>query len=727
MSRLSPIINRLFRRSVVLLLLLALTSPATSRAAAFAPAQTADFGLVDTMVQQLMTLYDVPGVALGLIRDGQVVYTHGYGVRNTQTGQPVTAQTVFAIGSVSKSFTALDIAQQVAAGTLRLDTPIVTYLPDFKLSDPAATRQLTLRHLLSHTSGVPPFDDWYTRPAISRQQIVDDMAGVPLTAPPGQLWQYTNQNFVVAGAVLEQVTGQSWEAYTQQHIFAPLGMTSANFTVTDTEKTADYASPHALDVLAGVRPIPFFRNLGPIGPAGSINANVQDMAKYALFQLGDGTVAGAPTQRIVSPALLETMHTPQIAISQGASTPDGLPTRPPTQTTTPTDAPLPTNLGYGLGWVTEDYHGVRMAVHSGVIDGFTAYLLLMPATHDGVVLLTNTEVSNGGSLFTEAAGLHLANWLRGVPSEPNLTATVNRQNGADPAQLQAHLQAARTYRADPASLAALTGDYPSIIGTLTVTTRDGKLYAGAKGQSSATELVPFAPGGFLVNTFPVAGSVVRFMTDAVGTITVTQDGVQIAQRLGPGVQPAAYQDPQGRFTATIPHGLRVQPQGDLLTLTATDPAGVFLLAAQDAGGKSLPDSVTHLLQTLDPTFDQPPASNNVFPPVDGIVWTQYVYTMPGDQTLAVLATQQHGTAYFVLLQAKSGDVPALTPTLQALVFGFKIAAAGTTPPPSGSLGMPSTGQAPALAAATTGLLLLAGLLLLVGWWLRQRGFRLHQS
>src|SRR5689334_555953 len=192
----------------ILFLLLALIATAVSGSSVRAQTTTppTDFGPVDATIQDLMALYDVPGVAVGLIKDGKVIYTRGYGVRNTQTQQPVTEDTIFAIGSVSKSFTALDIAQLVDAGKLNLDAPVITYLPDFKLSDPTATRQLTLRHLLSHTSGVPPFDDWYTTPARDRKQIVDDMASVPITALPGKVWQYTNQNFVVPAYVLQQVT-----------------------------------------------------------------------------------------------------------------------------------------------------------------------------------------------------------------------------------------------------------------------------------------------------------------------------------------------------------------------------------------------------------------------------------------------------------------------------------------------------------------------------------------
>jgi CubicO group peptidase (beta-lactamase class C family) len=696
--------QRLYRVALAFVILLTLMaafptgrvaiSHAQELGSAEAQGQAQDFSQVDATVQSLMSLYDVPGVAVGLIKDGKIIYTKGYGVRNVQTGQPVTENTIFAIGSVSKSFTALDVAEQVDAGKLNLDAPVITYIPDFKLSDPQATRQLTLRHLLSHTSGVPPFDDWYAAPAKDRKQVVDDMASVKLTAPPGKVWQYTNQNFVVAGYALEQVMGQSWEDYTRQHVFEPLGLTSASFDVATMQKAPDYASPHALDVLNGMQPIPFFTNLAPIGPAGSINANVLDMAKYAAFQLGDGTVGGGESTRLVSQQMLDTMHTQQISIGGATGTagqPSAQASGQQTQTTTVADAPVPTNLGYGLAWITEDYHGYKVVGHNGAIDGFTSYVTLVPSAKDGVVLLTNAEFTNGGNLFVEAARLHLVNWLLGLPSEPNLTDTINKQNGADPAQFKANLQTARTYKAGPSALAALTGDYSSAAGTLTVTMRDGKLYSQFQGQPKAAELVPFKPGGFLVNTFPVAGSVVTFKSDPNGTVTVYQDGVQVAQRLGKGVQAAEYKDTKGRFTDTIPQGLVLSQQGDLAVLQSANPPAAFVLAASDAGIGSLRDNVRSLLTVLDPTFNQQPVDVRDIPPIGGVTWTQFLYQLPGDQVVGVAATQQSGTAYFVMLQARSADLPALTPTFQALLLGFKIAQPAGNRPPA-SLGMPVTGE-----------------------------------
>ncbi len=670
-----------------------------------------DFAQVDTIVQDMMALYDVPGVAVGLIKDGKVVYTQGYGVRNTQTQQPVTKNTLFAIGSVSKSFTALDIAQLVDAGKLNLDAPVTTYIPDFKLSDPQATKALTLRHLLSHTSGVPPFDDWYAVPAASRKQIVDDMAKIPLTAQPGQLWQYTNQNFVVAGYALEQVVGQSWEEYTREHIFAPLGMSTANFDVAELQKSADYASPHALDVLKGMQPIPFFTNLGPIGPAGSINANVLDMVKYAAFQLGDGSVGGT---RLVSQQQLDAMHTQQIAIGGNSAETDVQPSGQQTQTVA-TGAPLPTNLGYGLAWLTEDYHGYKVVAHDGAIDGFTSYVALVPGTKDGVVLLTNAAATNGGILFVQAAQLQLVNWLLGVPSEPNLVDTLNKSTGGDPAQLKAMLLAARSYKADPDELAALSGTYSSVLGTLTVRAGDGKLYVQIEGQPEV-ELVPFAPGQYLINTYPVAGSVISFTRDAQGTITVYQNGVQIAQRLGQGVQQSEYKDPQGRFTVAIPPGLVPQSRGDLLLLISANPSAAFVLGAMPAA-VSLDSAVKSFVQQLDPSFSLEPVGTQPLPPIGGVSWTQYLYQLPGDQVLGVAVAQQNNTSYFILVQARSADLQALTPTFQSLLLNFRITSAQEPVVPPG---MPRTGEPAPWQDDAGSLAIFGALLCLAGLLLRRR-------
>jgi CubicO group peptidase (beta-lactamase class C family) len=257
---------------------------------------------------------------------------------------------------------------------------------------------------------LPRSDDWYFKDYTSRKDVVAAMANIKLTAAPGKLWQYNNQNFVLAGYLVEQVTGQSWEDYTRQHVFEPLGMQSAIFDVAQMQKSSDYADPHSLDVLKGMQPIPFFTKLAPIGPAGSIIANVTDMSKYALYQLAN--VAPASGQALLPANLFEQMHTQQIAISRmlkSEATPSASSTTSaPAGTTTPSasvdasantqqDTPaqtsaiggLTTDTGYAMGWLTENYRGYRLVQHDGAIDGFTASLTLIPDSKDAIVLLTN--------------------------------------------------------------------------------------------------------------------------------------------------------------------------------------------------------------------------------------------------------------------------------------------------------------------------------------------------
>jgi CubicO group peptidase (beta-lactamase class C family) len=182
-----------------------------------------DARAVDALIARQMSTYHVPGAALALIQDRRVVLEQGYGFRDLATNAPVTSGTLFNIGSILKSFTALGVAQLVDQHQVDLDAPVVRYIPDLRLSDPQATQEVTLRQLLSHTSGLPADDQW------PRQVIVQEFATMPITAQPGTRFQYCTRCVVLAAYVLERVTGQSWEAYTRTHIFEPIGMTTTGF------------------------------------------------------------------------------------------------------------------------------------------------------------------------------------------------------------------------------------------------------------------------------------------------------------------------------------------------------------------------------------------------------------------------------------------------------------------------------------------------------------------
>lgn len=631
------------------------TSKATSAATATIPAR--DFSEVDTYFQQKMAEYDIPGVALGLVQDGKIIYTKGYGVRDTSTKTPVTENTQFQIGSITKSFTSLAIMQLVEQGKLDLDTPIIKYLPDFKTADPEATQKLTLRHLLSLSSGLPATADADLYTAKDRQKVVADTANIKPFAQPGQAWQYTNRNYVIAAAVLERVTGQSWEDYVRQHVFNPLGMKTANLNVADMQKSGDFAAAHQLDVLKGLQPVPL-PEITAYGPAGSINANVKEMAEYARFQLGDGTFDNG--QRLVSASSLNLMHTSQITATVLSSG----------------DSPVLTNTGYGLGWVSSEYRGNKLVSHDGSTGSFFTNLFLAPAAKSSVVILTNAPYNPSTVSFSYAASLRMVEWLLGQKVEQDLNAQVEKQFGQTQAEFKSKLQAARTYKADPASFEPLLGDYNWVQGKLKITTQDGKLYAQTEiGQAKTSfELVPFEANRFLGNSKGVNGQTFEFKTDQNGTVLLYQEGNNIAQKPGKDVKTTEYKDPQSRFSATIPADVTMESSGDMAVIHATNPAGTFLLTAIESGGDDLPTSVKKILNKLDPSFNLSPSAIQNLPLPDGRTWTQYLYQLPGDQSVAVVAVKDKANVYIVLGQAKNADIPALTPIFNSLLTGFKITA-----------------------------------------------------
>jgi CubicO group peptidase (beta-lactamase class C family) len=348
-----------------------------------------DLRSVDALMLRLMSTYHVPGAALALIKDSKIMLDRGYGFRDLATHAAVTPATLFNIGSISKSFTALGIVQLVDQSRVDLDIPVIKYLPDLRLSDPQATQTVTLRQLLSHTSGLPVDEQWPRQVPPIRQGIVAEFATVPITAPPGTRFQYCSRCIVLAAYVLERITDQSWEGYTRTHIFAPLGMTTASFGPVGLQQALDHAQPYHYDAVLGEVPVPWsrLRYLGPLAPVGGIDASIDGMARYALLQLSEGTIFG---HRVVTADMLAELHRPEIAV--GADWTLSAPAE---------------NLHYALGWFTADIRGVHLIFHNGANPGFRASIVLVPSLKAAAVILTNGE----SDLFIHAATHSLLNQL----------------------------------------------------------------------------------------------------------------------------------------------------------------------------------------------------------------------------------------------------------------------------------------------------------------------------
>jgi CubicO group peptidase (beta-lactamase class C family) len=331
-------------------------------------------------VEKSMKEWKVPGAAISIVKDGKIVFAEGFGYRDVKNALKVTPNTIFAIGSCSKAFASGSMAILVDEGKVGWDKPVREYLPTFKLKDPFASEGMTPKDLLCHNSGLPRHDAIWYGSKENRSQIYKRLQYLEPSRDFRTTFQYNNLMFMTAGYLVGQVMGITWEKFTEDRIFRPLGMKDSNFSVEDSQKMPDYALPYSLED-DKVKEIPF-RNIDNIGPAGSINSNVIDMAQWVLLHLNKGKIG---EKTIISEAALKMTHTPQMTM--------GLGMMPGFEAYTEI-----LHDNYGLGWMITPYRGHLLLHHGGGIDGFTAYVSFMPHDNIGVVVLTN--LSGGAVAMT---------------------------------------------------------------------------------------------------------------------------------------------------------------------------------------------------------------------------------------------------------------------------------------------------------------------------------------
>jgi CubicO group peptidase (beta-lactamase class C family) len=373
------------RRSGLVALLLLVVVPAAARAQ---PAQLRGF---DDYVERALSVWNVPGVAIAVVHGDSVVYARGYGVRELGRPDPVDAQTIFAIGSSTKAFTAALLAMLVDEGRIQWTDRATTHLPGFALHDPYATRELTVRDLLIHSSGLSRGDFVWYGTELDRDEIVRRVRHLEPSWGLRAQFGYQNIMYLAAGQLAARVTGRTWDELIRERIFAPLGMRASSTSITELRGVANLASPHA-EQDGTVRPVPY-RNIDNIAPAGSINSSVLDMARWVRLQLGDGGFGG---QQLLKPETLAEMHAPHIVISD------------PIFRIFAPDAHF---LTYGLGWVVQDHHGRKAVHHGGNIDGMSAMIAMIPEEGLGVVILSNMN----GSFLPSALKYRVFDAFLGVP------------------------------------------------------------------------------------------------------------------------------------------------------------------------------------------------------------------------------------------------------------------------------------------------------------------------
>jgi CubicO group peptidase (beta-lactamase class C family) len=324
---------------------------------------TFDRATLDMFLECKRQALCLPGLSVAVVHNGRVIYQSGLGEARPKL--PMTPQTPLILGSLSKSFTALAMMQLAERGLLNLDETVQHYIPWFRLSDAQASSRITIKHLLTHTSGISRYAGRELlggHAGKTIEQSVRDLVTLKLSKPVGTAFQYSNTNYLIAGLVVEGVSGQCFADYIQQHVFSPLGM-EHSYTCEDAALRGGLATGYRW--WFGV-PVPYKAPyLEDAVPAAFIAASCEDMGRYALALLGGGTLNGAS---VLSPAGVAALH------------------RPLTTTTSPGSL-------YALGWRVEKLDGTPLLRHGGEVSNFFAEMVLVPSCGLGVVVLT--KVGNG--------------------------------------------------------------------------------------------------------------------------------------------------------------------------------------------------------------------------------------------------------------------------------------------------------------------------------------------
>lgn len=332
-----------------------------------------DWSAFDKYVAKAAADWRVPALAIAVVKDDSVVFAKGYGVLQKGTSQPANEHTRFAIGSTTKAMTSASLAMLVDEGKLKLDDPVTKYIPELQLYDPWATRELTIRDLLTHRSGLPGTDlFWASNWKYSQADIIRRLRYIQPTASFRSEWQYHNVLYALNGVIIERVSGMPWEQFVKTRLFAPLGMNETEPLVSMIVGKPNVAVPHAL-VNDSVTVVPI-RSTDGVASAGSVWSSVSDMAKWMQFVIDSGRVGN---KRLIQQRTFAELVTPQI--------------QAPMEEYPALQLAKPDFFSYGLGWFIQDYRGQQVWMHTGSINGLCAIIGIEPNKRLGVYVLENLD------------------------------------------------------------------------------------------------------------------------------------------------------------------------------------------------------------------------------------------------------------------------------------------------------------------------------------------------
>ncbi|MDQ6756178.1 MAG: serine hydrolase [Bacteroidota bacterium] len=349
------------------------------------------FAGMDTAFARILKDWHVAGFAVAVVEKNKIIYEQGFGYRDVEKKLPVTPNTLFAIGSCTKAFTASLIGLLQKEGKVDIDKPVELYLPSLKFFNDPMNNTITLRDMMSHRTGLPRHDlSWYFFSSGSRDSILQRVQYLEPTAAVRDKWQYNNFMFAAQGAVVEKLTGKSWEENVRENFFKPLGMVNSNFTIKDWGGYNDASIGYGIKKDSIIKKLDYY-NIAAMSPAGAINSSVHEMANWVITWINGGKYNGKE--------IIPANHYTQ-AITSQSIVGGGLPTK---------EKPDLFFATYGFGWGMNSYKGHYRVEHGGNIDGFSASTSFFPTDSIGIIVLSNQNGSSVPSIVRNLLADRLLN------------------------------------------------------------------------------------------------------------------------------------------------------------------------------------------------------------------------------------------------------------------------------------------------------------------------------
>ncbi len=480
------------------------SAPATS-AAAGAAAHGPAYNL-QADVERVMKEFDVPGIAIAVVKDGKVLTTQGFGVRKRGEPAKVDGKTIFEIASNSKAFTAAALGMLVDQGKLSWDDPVIKHLPDFRMYDAYVTAEMTVRDLLTHRSGLGLGAGdlmWWPTTTFSSDEIIHNLRYIKPATSFRSSYAYDNLLYIVAGKIIAAKSGKTWGETMHEWILSPVGMANTTTSLEESAKFANVSAPHSKinGKAVPVKPMPVANAVGAVG----INTSAEDIARWMNVLLENGKVGEG--KRLWSDKQAREMWTAQTPMTINTPHP-------------PLAATKPNFYAYGLGFQLRDYQGKLVAMHGGALQGFYTRVLLVPEAKLGIAIFTNAE--SGPSLnalqyrlLDQHLGVAPTDWIGRI-------ADMDKEMQAKEAARVKGEAASRAAQSKPSlTLASYEGDYEDAwYGKMNVKRVNNKLVMSFSRTPDLTGEMEH----FQHDTFIVRWKERNFNADAYVTFSLDHDG-----------------------------------------------------------------------------------------------------------------------------------------------------------------------------------------------------------